>query len=623
MYSLSKETTVTTTTETIDLLRWKRRPKRRTRSVSFDNLPKKQYQDKPLNVDIPNKTLQQAAFEMLQQSQAEVWRKSWKANPVVYTRGVYKPQQPLYTREGVNENGPGKNDESRISQVFLPSLDDSTRMDSTSPDKNLEKTPNYSAEQLDDFTDEEDNVDDDEHRDTGDHLMSLPANLSPYSKSFSPFLYNSLTRKVTYVKPLRRRRQYNSLSLYPIRGSTTANLSGNLPPQTEPGPVDFTKYGYLSKLWMECVDKKTVQKSNTMYLSVLPSGGSALDSLENTLLRRYLQRSGGRADSLTDPKDGSQWVIARGRSVRLAKRKWMEQKENMLTVENTDRSFHDGSPTRSTINQSFANHPSSMLFFKVDQINWPDLAWILFDEIQSDAETVRTIADIKLKHQEDAGAQIRDLMARWWLKKGDAATIEELQNALEFVQIPYVQEEDENASFFYPTRGSDEEDFEDELGSRSMGQRLMTQEVSQNDPDVSRMMIEYDQKSPNVSYAALAEPLQHETSRISSSRLQVPSMRESKQSLGSVFRDKFRLSNSSLQRSHSNLPAKQESLPMDSSGVHLGSQSSFRAFASGLLGKDHKKAISQEEPVIEISAIDQQDHKASLKLKAQTSSVSC
>jgi len=38
-----------------------------------------------------------------------------------------------------------------------------------------------------------------------------------------------------------------------------------------------------------------------------------------------------------------------------------------------------------------------ILFFKVSA-NWMDMAWVLFDKLQTDPETVRMIRDIQLKN---------------------------------------------------------------------------------------------------------------------------------------------------------------------------------------------------------------------------------
>ena len=71
--------------------------------------------------------------------------------------------------------------------------------------------------------------------------------------------------------------------------------------------------------------------------------------------------------------------------------------------------------------------------------NWLDLAWVLFDGLQTDADTVRMIKDIQLKHPRALTDQVHDLMHRWWQRRGHAATIDQLQRALESVHMIYIQ----------------------------------------------------------------------------------------------------------------------------------------------------------------------------------------
>jgi len=78
-------------------------------------------------------------------------------------------------------------------------------------------------------------------------------------------------------------------------------------------------------------------------------------------------------------------------------------------------------------------------------------------------------------------------MHRWWQKRGRRATIAELQRALDACHIAYIPEEfmDRHASFVAYT------DSEDDL---DVGQ------VSEADPNVSRLIQEYDTQSANASY---------------------------------------------------------------------------------------------------------------------------
>ena len=83
--------------------------------------------------------------------------------------------------------------------------------------------------------------------------------------------------------------------------------------------------------------------------------------------------------------------------------------------------------------------------------------------------------------------QVHDLMHRWWQRRGHRATIAELQQALDACRIAYIPEEftDRHTSFIAFT------DSEDDL---DVGQ------VSENDPNVSRLIQEYDTQSANASF---------------------------------------------------------------------------------------------------------------------------
>jgi len=82
---------------------------------------------------------------------------------------------------------------------------------------------------------------------------------------------------------------------------------------------------------------------------------------------------------------------------------------------------------------------------------------------------------------------MHDLMHRWWQRRGRRATIAELQRALDACRIAYIPEEfyDRHASFVSYT------DSEDDL---DVGQ------VSEADPNVSRLIQEYETQSANASF---------------------------------------------------------------------------------------------------------------------------
>ena len=86
--------------------------------------------------------------------------------------------------------------------------------------------------------------------------------------------------------------------------------------------------------------------------------------------------------------------------------------------------------------------------------------------------------------------QVEDLMWRWWHKKGDQATIQELQRALDLIQMFYIQEEivnrgDETSTFMKYLENEDE---------------LDTGDVAGDDPNVSHLDQEYNSRSLNNSF---------------------------------------------------------------------------------------------------------------------------
>lgn len=150
----------------------------------------------------------------------------------------------------------------------------------------------------------------------------------------------------------------------------------------------------------------------------------------------------------------------------------------------------DSDPDLSRSANPMSPGKQSLLFFKVGG-RWPDLAWALFEGIHTDAATLRMIKDIQLKNPSRLTDQIQDMMNRWWTQKGQAATIEELRRSLELINLPFVQDETLNvtmANSFFST--SDLEN------------KLAFEEVEAADPEVSRMIHEYNQHSHNASFNA-------------------------------------------------------------------------------------------------------------------------
>ena len=240
----------------------------------------------------------------------------------------------------------------------------------------------------------------------------------------------------------------------------------DLPPSIiDAGPVDFTKFGVTAQLWMEQVDKKAVERSKSMSLTVTGSDQNIPESLKN----RFPKEDDD--DVFLPP----QWVIARGRRGAPL---FGEQNRSFGAASDSDG---EGRPSR-----PMSPGRQMILFFKVGS-NWRHLAWVLFDEILTDAEIIRMVKDIQLKHRGELTAQVHDLMQRWWKKLGASATIEELRYALEFVNMAYIQEE------HYDQRNSITSftDTEDELD---------IDEISDKDPNVSRILDEYELKSLNNSF---------------------------------------------------------------------------------------------------------------------------
>ena len=235
----------------------------------------------------------------------------------------------------------------------------------------------------------------------------------------------------------------------------------------EPGAVDLTKYSLTANLWLEQVDRRTVEKSKSVYMAVMREGD---DLPERIRRKREVQ---------TDSATPAHWVIARGRSLRRAK-----QLTSMSSIPR--------SPV-SDVEYAYGERPMSpgrqvILFFKVGS-KWRDLAWVLFEGLLSESETIRVIKDIELKNPTQHNAQIQDLLDRWWHRKGMEATIDELKTALDLVTMPYIVDE-----AFGEKRFSDAESDVEYSGI------LDISEIDDNDPNVSRYIEEYDYRSMNNSF---------------------------------------------------------------------------------------------------------------------------
>ena len=427
---------------------------------------------RPTSFKQTNKTLQEAALETITTSSRNEPR--WLKNmddleTIVYTRGVYRPQ-PVYWR-GANR-GTGANDESRMSALQVPEhhgLNEST-----------EDAGNRTAEESLDKSKLNGNAD-------FDLNTSLPAKLS-LSKDGDELeqrnsAFAAYNKRVTIHEDQRqpqfygRRRGHGHGHGRRPRTRPSREEPYKAPQITEPNAVDFNKYGIVAQLWMEQVDMKTVLKSRTMYLTIMPAGAQLPDEIMKSM--KHVQAG-------EDQSAPAQWIIARGRTIRRQKR----HMDGHRMSESFFLSGADSDPDLSRSGYPMSPGKQSLLFFKVGG-RWPDLAWALFEGIHTDAATLRMIKDIELKNPGRMTDQIQDMMNRWWTQKGQAATIEELRRSLELINLPFVQDETLNvtmANNFFST--SDLEN------------KLAVEEVDAGDPEVSRMAHEYNLHSHNASFVA-------------------------------------------------------------------------------------------------------------------------
>ena len=149
-----------------------------------------------------------------------------------------------------------------------------------------------------------------------------------------------------------------------------------IPRGANPQPFNPSVYGIVARLWMEQVDIKTVQKSQTMYLSIMPPGTHFPEQLMQRL--KYEAQD----DEVFSPP---QWAMARSRTMRRRTRK-------------SRMSDSFGGGVIDELDSSQPGRQGGVLFFQVGT-RWKELAWELFNEdVQSESETVRMITDIELKN---------------------------------------------------------------------------------------------------------------------------------------------------------------------------------------------------------------------------------
>ena len=283
--------------------------------------------------------------------------------------------------------------------------------------------------------------------------LNLKSKDKPNDKSAFTSVSPSNTKRVNFAKRKKKKKAHK-----------------DLPPSIlTPGAIDLSRYSVTAKLWLEQVDIRTVEKSRDMYMAVMREGEEPPSHVRN---RRPL-------DSHSSP-DRSQWVIARGKSLRKAKQ--------MSQAKSDTEDQRPMSPSAKNV----------VLFFKVGS-KWKDLAWVLFESILTESETVRLIKDIEIKNRSQRNSEIQDLLNRWWVKKGASATIDELKSSLDLVNMPYIQDETVNDYF------SHESEFDDD-------DELDISEIDENDPNVSRYIEEYDIRSLNNSFDLNTSGLDRATS---------------------------------------------------------------------------------------------------------------
>ncbi len=262
----------------------------------------------------------------------------------------------------------------------------------------------------------------------------------------------------------------------PRKGRRKKKKTKDAPKIMEPGLIDFNQYGMMAQLWMEQVDKKNVKKSKTMYIAVMPEDQKPPEALAESLPKYDMT-----SDDVFLPP---QWVVARGRSLRRRKK---EANASQSSFGAANRSFASESEGEGMgPDRPMSPGRQMLLFFRIGN-NWKDLAWVLFEGLLSDSETIRLIKDIQLKNPGEIREQVNDMMNRWWKKRGSDATIEELQRALDLVHMGYVRDE----YFDYRASVTTYTDTEDDLD---------ISEISDNDPDVSRLIGEFEVRSLNNSF---------------------------------------------------------------------------------------------------------------------------
>ena len=427
----------------------------------------------PKNKAEASRTLQEVAMDTLRtelnyQPKLKPRRPVWEQTedrPINYTRGVYRPKEPKsYTnrqRPIEGESSSSRYDDSalvgKMWGVSKAQVESDSEADADTEDINLDTSRGNSMTRG-----SVSGVPHLHHPEASRQYNARQnqAKRPPLPSAFSPVSPGS--KKVKIVESKRKKKKDKA------------------PRITEPGPVDFSQYDMIAKIWMEKVDKKTVQKSKTMKLAVLPEGQAPPSRITDKLTYQMT------SDDVFLPP---QWVIARGRSLR--KIKHLASSSSLGAQRTSSSALNDSDYELS--DRPFSPGRQMVLFFKVGS-NWKDLTWVLFEGILSDSETIRMIKDIQLKHPGQLTDQVHDLMKRWWAKRGPAATIEELYMAMDIINMGYIKEEHFDDRTTSVTSYTDTED------------DLDISEIDEADPDVSRLMTEYHARSLNASFECDVPP---------------------------------------------------------------------------------------------------------------------
>lgn len=350
--------------------------------------------------------------------------------PIHYTRGVYRPHNPpvLY---GSSAYRGSYDDSSLAAQIFgerNKPAPFSTESEGEA-DSEFVESPAHSA------------------RPTAQYPM-----IAPHANSaFHPV--SPANKKVTILDKQKKKKKKKDKA-----------------PKTEPGAIDLDQYSATARLWLEQVDKKTVEKSQTMKMAIMSENQRPPPEIVNNLPPQEMA-----SDDVFLPP---QWIIIRGRTLRN-----MKQSQALSTA---NKSYASDSEFDMNPDRPLSPGRQAILFFRLGS-NWKDLAWVLFDGLLSDADTLRMIRDIQLKNPGNLKDQVNDMMKRWWKKSGSKATIDKLQRSLDFIHTAYIQEDFFNRRSTITSYTDTEDDLE--IG-----------EVEDNDPDVSRFIEEYQIRSLNSSF---------------------------------------------------------------------------------------------------------------------------